>query len=56
MFLTPLLLGSLDETRSKEERERIEKEIEARLEEAVTKEPDAFNMRILVHFVLCKKV
>ena len=56
MFLRPLLMGSLNESRTKEERERIEQEMDARLEAAIMKEPQQFNMKILVHFVLVKKV
>ena len=55
-FLTPMLIGSLNESRSKEEKEKLEKELEKRMEEVIAREPDKFNMSIIVHFVLFKKV
>ena len=52
MFLTPMLIGSLNESRSKEEKEKLEKELERRMEEVIARDPDKFNMSIIVHFVL----
>ena len=56
MFFTGVLLETLGEWRSEEERDELAKVYEQRLEDAIAKEPEQFHLKVITNFVVVRKV